>query len=390
MKHNKQDIQNQMRKAVTNPLGIPIPSVVGTNVTIDPQPVWIPMDRIKSPFSYVGKQIVVRNPGRYHDIKSADVQKLMESFIELGFVKKLGIGTFEPVIEPNGKDVSYNPIDSFTRLAFQGSSKLDLDGVIGWRTNPNISIMDKTLLSLRLNPDRDSEKPKKSVKADFVNSAVGLIVGGQLGKTEKCIEAFVKTACMNPDNVNSQIRTPKFINGVIKNILVRMGMGNVGNSTLYKTDSMMNDFFRTYNIFDKYHTRSSTYLKVIGYKTKPHLTSASPLYDYSWVKLRGNDHQSIVLMDSLARTRNRERMDKFGRTHTTRLLVDVEVSQKKNVMVCRDEHYDKMNSFVRNLRLDSNNQITFHWVQEGMLPQDARYDTIMNQVMWNKKFNPNQ
>ena len=95
-------------------------------------------------------------------------------------------------------------------------------------------------------------------------------------------------------------------------------------------------------------------------------------------------------MDALSRTRNRERMEKFGRTHTTRLLVDVEVSQKKNIMMCRDEHYDKMNSFVKNLRLDSNNQITFHWVQEGMLPQDARFDTIMNQVLWTKKFNPNQ
>ena len=54
MKHNKQDIQNQMRKAVTNPSGIPIPNVEGLNVTIDPQPVWIPMNRIKAPYTFVG------------------------------------------------------------------------------------------------------------------------------------------------------------------------------------------------------------------------------------------------------------------------------------------------------------------------------------------------
>jgi hypothetical protein len=390
MKHNKQDIQNQMRKAVTNPSGIPIPNIEGLNVTIDPHPVWIPMDRIKAPFTYVGKKIVVRNPGRYRDIKPANVQKLLESFIQQGFIKELGIGTFEPVIEPNGKDLSYNPVDSFTRLAFEGPDQLDLDGVIGWRTNPNLSMIDKGILSLRLNPDMDPNIPNKSVKADFVSLGVALYDDGQLGKTDKCVSDFVERACMSPDNVNPNIRTPKFKNGVINAILTRIGIGNIGNSALYKSDSMMNDFMRTYNIYDDYHTRSNTHLKVIGYKTKPHLTSASPLYDYSWVRLRGNDHQSIVLMDALSRTRNRERMEKFGRTHTTRLLVDVEVSQKKNIMMCRDEHYDKMNSFVKNLRLDSNNQITFHWVQEGMLPQDARFDTIMNQVLWTKKFNPNQ
>ena len=88
MKHNKQDIQNQMRKAVTNPSGIPIPNVEGLNVTLDPQPVWIPMDRITFPYTYVGNKIVVRNTGRYRDIKPADVQKLLESFIQQGFIKE--------------------------------------------------------------------------------------------------------------------------------------------------------------------------------------------------------------------------------------------------------------------------------------------------------------
>ena len=199
-----------MRKAVTNPSGIPIPNVEGLNVTIDPQPVWIPMDRIKAPYTYVGNKIVVRNPGRYHDIKPADVQRLLESFIQQGFIKELGIGTFEPVIEPNGKDLSYNPVDSFTRLAFEGPDQLDLDGVIGWRTNPNLSMIDKGILSLRLNPDRDSEKPNKSVKADFVSLGVALIGDNQLGKTDKCVSDFVERACMSPDNVNPNIRTPKF------------------------------------------------------------------------------------------------------------------------------------------------------------------------------------
>jgi|TARA_B100002003_G_scaffold245623_1_gene273706 hypothetical protein len=386
--YRKNDIQNQMREAVNNPQGIPIPNVVDLNIRLSPKPAFIPIDKIRKPNNALGKNTGT-NPGRYKGYKSADADGLHESFKQQGFKKELGIGVFEPIVNPNGKVVQYKPLDSFTRLSFQGPEGFDLDGVAGWTTQPNLSVYDKGILSLRLNPDRDAEKPNKSVKADFIAMGCALIDAGEIPDTPVAIDDFVEKCCMAPDNVNANIRREKFKSGVKNAIYRRNKIGNIGNAQLYNDDSQMNDFLKTYNIYDRYHKLNGVYVKVRGYKTKRHLISDAPTYDYTWVKLRGNDHQAIVLMDALARIRHHERMEKFGRAHITRVLADVEVTQLRDVNQSRDLHYDKLNTFVQRLNVDSNNQITFHWVQEGMPPQDARFD-VMNQMMWNKKFNPNQ